>query len=217
MNLTGLAGAALVRRLVVEPVWVGLQLKSGQGILLDMDPEMVLRPSDSRSAYRSSWYPRNRIPLRYTHRRCSARYPGDKQGDDVDNRRCPALSYSGIGLKGIGIPVVPPIANPKESVCMISNCSVWFSLTRYNVPPSALVMRFAVTRIVSSRRVVSVSFESAIPIWFNCSSRSTRPGETDLRAIPFPRINSALGPMVAITDSIGGGHHYLYPLTNSGR
>lgn len=36
MNLTGLAGSALVRRLVVEPVWVGLQLKSGQGILLDI-------------------------------------------------------------------------------------------------------------------------------------------------------------------------------------
>lgn len=36
MNLTGLAGPALVRRLVVEPVWVGLQLKSEQGVLLDI-------------------------------------------------------------------------------------------------------------------------------------------------------------------------------------
>ena len=44
MNLTGLAGAALVRRLVVEPVWVGLQLKSGaRESCWISDPEMVLR------------------------------------------------------------------------------------------------------------------------------------------------------------------------------
>jgi 16S rRNA (guanine527-N7)-methyltransferase len=35
INLTGLTGAALVRRLVVEPAWIGLQLKP-QGILLDI-------------------------------------------------------------------------------------------------------------------------------------------------------------------------------------
>ena len=36
MNLTGLADAGLVRRLVVEPVWVGLQLKARQAVLLDI-------------------------------------------------------------------------------------------------------------------------------------------------------------------------------------
>jgi 16S rRNA (guanine527-N7)-methyltransferase len=35
INLTGLSGAALVRRLVVEPVWVGMQLKP-DGVLLDI-------------------------------------------------------------------------------------------------------------------------------------------------------------------------------------
>ncbi len=35
MNLTGLSGADMVRRLVVEPVWIGLQLKP-QGILADI-------------------------------------------------------------------------------------------------------------------------------------------------------------------------------------
>ena len=35
INLTGLDGAELVRRLVVEPVWVGLQLKP-RGILADV-------------------------------------------------------------------------------------------------------------------------------------------------------------------------------------
>ena len=35
INLTGLTGVALVRRLVVEPAWIGLQLKP-QGILLDI-------------------------------------------------------------------------------------------------------------------------------------------------------------------------------------
>ena len=35
INLTGLSGVELVRRLVVEPVWVGLQLKA-QGILADI-------------------------------------------------------------------------------------------------------------------------------------------------------------------------------------
>jgi 16S rRNA (guanine527-N7)-methyltransferase len=35
INLTGLTGAALVRRLVVEPAWIGLQLKP-QGTLLDI-------------------------------------------------------------------------------------------------------------------------------------------------------------------------------------
>jgi len=35
INLTGLSGAARVRRLVVEPVWIGLQLKP-QGTLADI-------------------------------------------------------------------------------------------------------------------------------------------------------------------------------------
>ncbi|HLH30457.1 MAG TPA: RsmG family class I SAM-dependent methyltransferase [Terriglobia bacterium] len=35
INLTGLRGAALVRRLVVEPAWIGLQLKAN-GTLLDI-------------------------------------------------------------------------------------------------------------------------------------------------------------------------------------
>jgi 16S rRNA (guanine527-N7)-methyltransferase len=35
INLTGLRGAEMVRRLVVEPVWIGLQLKL-QGILADV-------------------------------------------------------------------------------------------------------------------------------------------------------------------------------------
>ena len=35
INLTGLSGANMVRRLVVEPVWVGLQLKA-QGNLVDI-------------------------------------------------------------------------------------------------------------------------------------------------------------------------------------
>jgi 16S rRNA (guanine527-N7)-methyltransferase len=35
INLTGLTGTALVRRLVVEPAWIGLQLKP-QGVLLDI-------------------------------------------------------------------------------------------------------------------------------------------------------------------------------------
>jgi 16S rRNA (guanine(527)-N(7))-methyltransferase RsmG len=35
INLTGLGGADMVRRLVVEPVWVGLQLKA-QGNLVDI-------------------------------------------------------------------------------------------------------------------------------------------------------------------------------------
>jgi 16S rRNA (guanine527-N7)-methyltransferase len=35
INLTGLGGADMVRRLVVEPVWIGLQLKP-QGILADI-------------------------------------------------------------------------------------------------------------------------------------------------------------------------------------
>ncbi|HEY2382647.1 MAG TPA: RsmG family class I SAM-dependent methyltransferase [Terriglobia bacterium] len=35
INLTGLAGAALVRRLVAEPIWIGLQLKA-DGSLLDI-------------------------------------------------------------------------------------------------------------------------------------------------------------------------------------
>jgi 16S rRNA (guanine(527)-N(7))-methyltransferase RsmG len=35
INLTGLSGVELVRRLVIEPVWVGLQLKP-QGILADI-------------------------------------------------------------------------------------------------------------------------------------------------------------------------------------
>ena len=35
INLTGLAGADLVRRLVVEPVWIGLQLKPA-GVLADI-------------------------------------------------------------------------------------------------------------------------------------------------------------------------------------
>jgi 16S rRNA (guanine(527)-N(7))-methyltransferase RsmG len=35
INLTGLSGAALVRRLVVEPAWIGLQLRP-QGTLLDI-------------------------------------------------------------------------------------------------------------------------------------------------------------------------------------
>jgi 16S rRNA (guanine527-N7)-methyltransferase len=35
MNLTGLEGRALVRRLVLEPVWVGMQLKP-EGVLLDI-------------------------------------------------------------------------------------------------------------------------------------------------------------------------------------
>jgi len=35
INLTGLAGAALVRRLVVEPAWIGLQLEP-HGTLLDI-------------------------------------------------------------------------------------------------------------------------------------------------------------------------------------
>lgn len=35
INLTGLTGAALVRRLIVEPVWIGLRLKMS-GVLLDI-------------------------------------------------------------------------------------------------------------------------------------------------------------------------------------
>jgi 16S rRNA (guanine527-N7)-methyltransferase len=35
INLTGLSGAALVRRLVVEPVWIGVQLKP-EGVLVDI-------------------------------------------------------------------------------------------------------------------------------------------------------------------------------------
>jgi 16S rRNA (guanine527-N7)-methyltransferase len=35
MNLTGLEGAELVRRLVIEPVWIGVQLKAG-GVLVDV-------------------------------------------------------------------------------------------------------------------------------------------------------------------------------------
>jgi 16S rRNA (guanine527-N7)-methyltransferase len=35
INLSGLTGAAMVRRLVVEPAWIGLRLKP-QGILLDI-------------------------------------------------------------------------------------------------------------------------------------------------------------------------------------
>ena len=35
MNLTGLSGANMIRRLVVEPVWIGLQLKP-QGVLADI-------------------------------------------------------------------------------------------------------------------------------------------------------------------------------------
>ena len=35
INLTGLSGAALVRRLVVEPVWIGMQLRP-DGVLLDI-------------------------------------------------------------------------------------------------------------------------------------------------------------------------------------
>jgi len=35
MNLTGLSGAAMVRRLVIEPVWVGLQLPFA-GVLADI-------------------------------------------------------------------------------------------------------------------------------------------------------------------------------------
>jgi 16S rRNA (guanine(527)-N(7))-methyltransferase RsmG len=35
INLTGLSGADMVRRLVIEPVWVGLQLKA-QGNLVDI-------------------------------------------------------------------------------------------------------------------------------------------------------------------------------------
>ena len=49
-------------------------------------------------------------------------------------------------------PVVPPIAMPSVSLRMISNLSVRSSVTRYSVPPSAFVMFFAATRIVSSSR-----------------------------------------------------------------
>ncbi len=71
--------------------------------------------------------------------------------------------------------MVPPIAMPSESVRMISNLSTcWSGSSRYSVPASALVMRLAATRMVSSRRLMSRSLESAMPMAFSSSSRCSR-------------------------------------------
>src|SRR3972149_1797385 len=57
---------------------------------------------------------------------------------------------------------------------MISKRSVFSSVTRYSVPPSARVMDFAAARICSSSRSMSRSAESEVPIALSCSSRWTR-------------------------------------------
>src|SRR5512135_2154728 len=75
----------------------------------------------------------------------------------------------------MALPVVPPIAIPSVSVRMISNLSCcWSGSSRYSVPASALVMRLAATRMVSSRRLISRSLESATPMAFSSSSRCSR-------------------------------------------
>ncbi len=95
---------------------------------------------------------------------------------------------------GTGTPVVPPIAMPSVSLRMISNWSVRSSVTRYSVPPSALVMFFAATRIVSSNRLMSVCLESATPMSFNCSRRRNRSAGSLLRS-------AACMPGVALLDA----------------
>ena len=79
-------------------------------------------------------------------------------------------------------PVVPPIAMPSVSLRMISNLSVRSSVTRYSVPPSAFVMFFAATRIVSSSRSMSVSLDSATPMSLSCSRRRNRSAGSVLRS-----------------------------------
>src|SRR5512134_177934 len=76
-----------------------------------------------------------------------------------------------MGGNVMGSPVVPPSAIPRESVRTISNCSTCRSASsRYSVPASAWVMRLAATSMVSSRRLMSCSLESAMPMAFSSSS-----------------------------------------------
>ena len=71
----------------------------------------------------------------------------------------------------MGTPVVPPIAILSVSVRIISNLSACCSASyKYKVPASALVMRFAAINIASSRRLVSRSVESAMPMALSSSN-----------------------------------------------
>src|SRR5688572_18818769 len=63
---------------------------------------------------------------------------------------------------------------PSESVRMISKRSSRSACMRYSVPPSALVICLAATRIASSRRLMSFSRDSAMPIRFSSVSRRNR-------------------------------------------
>ena len=74
----------------------------------------------------------------------------------------PSALNNGNGLMATGKPEVPPMAAPRLSVCKISNTSCLPSTTRYSVPPSAWVMFFPAIRIVSSRRLMSCSLDSAL-------------------------------------------------------
>jgi hypothetical protein len=73
--------------------------------------------------------------------------------------------------KGIGIPIVPPIAYWRESARTISILAALCCI-QYNVLPAALVIDFAPVRIMSSRRLVSVPGDKAMPISTNFSKRA---------------------------------------------
>src|SRR6478735_15486 len=68
---------------------------------------------------------------------------------------------------------------PSVSLRMISNLSVCSSVSRYSVPPSALVIFLAASSMASSSRSRLVSLESAAPIWLSCSRPSRSLVESD--------------------------------------
>src|SRR3990172_5449300 len=76
---------------------------------------------------------------------------------------------------------------------MISKRSVFSSVTRYRVQPSARVINFAAVRMLSSRRLMSRSADSEAPIAFRRSRRWAR-------SSPSCAAASSRKPWVSSTD-----------------
>src|SRR5487761_2104547 len=77
----------------------------------------------------------------------------------------------------MGTPLVPPMAMFKVSLRNISKRNTFCSGScKYSVPASAWVMRFAASKMVSSRLLMSCWRDSAMPISLSSFKRSLKLG-----------------------------------------
>src|SRR3984957_1431684 len=90
-----------------------------------------------------------------------------------------------------------------ESVRMISKRSWSSSVRRYRVPPSALVIVFIAIRMFSSRRLMSRSLDSDMPISLSWSRRaSSSPSGPGVPSVPMASVSPAFQSRV-LSSSMG--------------